>query len=119
MKALEVLLNDKSIGLYIAPEGASISAMVANVPMNYMRAQLLTGNDKENWQWQLPDVKEGDLIAFRLVDANGRTGVPPHRVTAKDPKQTQQIKAAAEKALARSKKKAKSTKRKKTPKRKK
>ncbi|MFL6624675.1 MAG: hypothetical protein ACJ8NR_18950 [Sulfurifustis sp.] len=119
MKALEVLLNDKSIGLYIAPEGASISAMVANVPMNYMRAQLLTGNDKENWQWQLPDVKEGDLIAFRLVDASGRTGVPPDRITGKDPKQTQRVKAAAAKAFARSKKKTKTTKGKKKPKRKK
>lgn len=100
MKALEVLLNGQVIGLYVPPEGECFSAMVANVPRTYMRAQVLTGNEKENWQWQLPDIKEGDTIAFRLVEANGRAGIPPQRVTPKDLAQVKRIKKEAAKARA-------------------
>jgi|SRR3989344_6711229 len=98
MKALEVLVNGKAIGLYVPPEGECFSAIVANVPRTYMRAQVLAGSESENWQWQLPDIQEGETIAFRLVETNGRTGVPPHRVTPKDPKQVREIKKEAARA---------------------
>lgn len=104
MKALEVLLNGKVIGLYVPPEDECFSVMMANIPRTYMRAQVASGNQTESWYWQLPDINENDIIAFRLVEANGRAGVPPQRIEPKDPKETAALKRKAAKAWARAKK---------------
>jgi hypothetical protein len=37
----------------------------------------MSGNISESWQWQLPDVNEGRIIAFRMVEAAPGSGVPP------------------------------------------
>jgi hypothetical protein len=72
--------------------------MIANVPKMYMRAQTLAGNDAERWQWQLPDVQEGETISFRMVEAERESGVPPHRVTNRDPEEVEEIKRSAKEA---------------------
>lgn len=64
------------------PEGSTFGAMVGNVPRTYMRAHIMTGNDAENWQWQLPDIEPGQLISFRQVAAPVGSGVPPQFVPA-------------------------------------
>jgi hypothetical protein len=64
MKALEVSIDGKVIGVFVTPEGEAFSAMIANIPKTCMRAQVLASSDAERWQWQLPDVQEGEVISF-------------------------------------------------------
>ncbi len=104
MKALEVLVNGEIAGLYVPPEGECFGVMLGNVPRTYMRAQVSSGNKTESWYWQLPDIKEGETISFRLVEAAGREGVPPQRRVPNDPAEQKQIKQAAAKAWAKTKK---------------
>ena len=104
MKALEVFVNGKAVGLYVPPEGECFSVIVANVPRTYMRAQVMSGNKTENWYWQLPDINEGETITFRLVEANGRAGIPPQRTEPKNSKKTKVLKRKAAKAWGRAKK---------------
>jgi len=85
MKALEVSIDGKIIGIYVPPEGRPFSAMVANIPRKYVRAQVLASTDEESWQWQLPDISEGQSITFRMVEAPPGDGVPVHRITPRDP----------------------------------
>ncbi|HEX7297230.1 MAG TPA: hypothetical protein VF251_15875 [Pyrinomonadaceae bacterium] len=63
-----------------------------------MRAEVFASNDAELWQWQLPDIQEGQIISFRLIDADGEAGVPPHRVTKRDPEEVAENKRLAEEA---------------------
>jgi hypothetical protein len=77
MKALEVSINGKKIGVYVPPEGESFAAMVGNIPRKYMRAHIMTSTDKERWQWQLLDIQEGEVISFRRIEAPAGSGVPP------------------------------------------
>ena len=80
MKALEVLLDGKVLGTFVPPKGGWFFASVGNIPRTYMRANIRAGTPKERWQWQLPDIQEGQLVAFRMVEAKPGTGVTPHRV---------------------------------------
>jgi hypothetical protein len=80
MKALEVLLDGEVLGTFIPPKGGWFVASVGNIPRTYMRANIRAGTLKERWQWQLPDIQEGQLVAFRMVEAKPATGVTPHRV---------------------------------------
>src|SRR5262245_11180514 len=95
MKALEVSINGKVIGVYVPPDGRPFSAMIANIPKAYMRAQVLGNDDLESWQWQLPDIQEGEVISFRMIEAARPDGVPPHRVTKRDPEEVAEIKRLA------------------------
>ena len=55
VKALEVSIDGKLVGNYVPPAGKTFSAVLANVPKTYMRAQVFSGGpDSETWQWQLP-----------------------------------------------------------------
>jgi hypothetical protein len=113
MNALEVLINGKRVGVYVPPEGCSFAAMVGNIPRTYMRAHIMTGNDSESWQWQLPDIKPGQLISFRLVEAPVGSGVPPQFVRARDPKEVEENKREARKLYAKAKREMAARKRKK------
>jgi len=110
MKALEVLINSEVVGLYVPPEGECFGVMLANVPRTYMRAHVTSGNRTEDWFWQLPDVKEGETISFRLVEAADRAGVPPQERKPKDPKEQKRLKQLAAKAWAKAKKSMKKKK---------
>jgi hypothetical protein len=98
MKALEVSIEGRVIGVFIPPDDEPFSAMIANVPTTYIRAQILASNDAERWQWQLPDVQEGETISFRMVEAERERGVPPHRVLIRDPEEVAEIKRIAKEA---------------------
>jgi hypothetical protein len=95
MKALEVSIDGKVIGVFVPPDDKPFSAMIANVPKTYMRAQILASNDLEHWQWQLPDVQEGQVISFRMIEAERDHGVPPHRVSNRDPEEVGENKKLA------------------------
>ncbi len=115
MKALEVLVNGEVVGLYVPPEGECFGVMLGNVPQTYMRAQVSSGNKTESWYWQLPDIKEGETISFRLVEAAGREGVPPQRRVPNDPGKEKKIKQMAAKAWAKTKKQISAKKKRRGP----
>ena len=102
MKVLEVKLGRRIVGLFVPPVGGSFSAMLANVPQTYMRAFVTAGDGRETWRWQLPDIKEGERLSFRMIDApSGTTGVKPHEVQIVPPKERARIKAMARRGYAR------------------
>ena len=101
MKALEVSIDGKVVG--IPHEGQSFAAMLGNVPLTYMRAHVVSHNEAESWQWQLPDVQEGQLVSFRMVEAVPGSGVPPQLVRSRDPREVDDIKRKAQEAYARAK----------------
>jgi hypothetical protein len=103
MNALEVSINGKHIGVYVPPEGCTFAAMVRNIPRKYMRAHIMTGNDAERWQWQLPNIKVGQRISFRLVKAPVGSGVPPQFVRPRDPREVAENKREARKLYAKAK----------------
>jgi hypothetical protein len=115
MKALEVLVNGEVVGLYVPPEGECFGVMLGNVPRTYMRAQVSAGNKTETWYWQLPDIKEGETVSFRLVEAAGKEGVPPQRRVPNDPVEQKRIKQAAAKAWAKAKKQISAKKKRRGP----
>jgi len=43
-------------------------------------------------------VQEGEAISFRMVEAGRQSGVPPHRVTNRDPEEVEEIKRLAKEA---------------------
>ena len=100
MKALEVLIDGKVIGLFVPPRGSTFAAMIGNVPRRYMRAHIMSGNETENWQWQLPDVKKGQEISFRMVEAKTGSGTPPDFVSPRQPTEVLGTKRLAAKAYA-------------------
>jgi hypothetical protein len=103
MNALEVSIDRKRIGIYVPPEGCSFAAMVGNVPRKYMRAHIMTGNDAERWQWQLPNIKPCQRISFRLVTAPAGSGVPPQFIRPRDPREVMESKRETKKLYAKAK----------------
>ena len=76
MKALEVTIDGQLIGVYAAPDEGPWLATMANIPRTYMRAHIMTKTSTESWQWQLPDIQEGECIEFRIIDADP-SDIPP------------------------------------------
>ena len=103
MNALEVSVDGKRIGVYVPPEGSTFAAMVGNIPRRYMRVHIMTGNDAESWQWQLPNIRPGYRISFRLIKAPVGSGVPPQFVRQRDPKEVEKSKREARKLYAKAK----------------
>ncbi len=95
MKALEVSIDGKVVGIFVPPDGACFTAMVGNIPRTYMRAHIVSGTDTESWQWQLPDLREGQTITFRMVEARSSSGVPPQFVRHRHPREVARTKRLA------------------------
>jgi hypothetical protein len=95
MKALEVSVDGKVIGIFVPPEGKPFAAMVGNIPRSYMRAHVMSGSETESWQWQLPDISEGQTISFRMVEAAPGSGIPPQHVRQRDTEEVDEIKRTA------------------------
>jgi hypothetical protein len=100
MNAVEVLIDGNRVGVYVPPKGSSFGAVVGNIPRNYMRAHITAMNDAESWQWQLPDIKPGQLISFRQVEAPAGSGVPPQFVRPRDPREVAENRREAKKLYA-------------------
>src|SRR3972149_4996358 len=89
MKALEVCIDGQVVGLYVPPAGKTFAAMLGNIPRTYMRAHVTSGTDEESWKWQLPDVKEGQVISFRGISRSlSSRGAPPRSACAGRPAST-------------------------------
>jgi hypothetical protein len=113
MNAVEVLIDGKRVGIYVPPEGSSFGAMVGNVPRTYMRAHIMAMSDAESWQWQLPDIKPGQVISFRQVEAPAGSGVPAQFVRSRDPEEVAENRREAKKLHAKAKREMAARKRKK------
>jgi hypothetical protein len=100
MNALEVLINGKRVGVYVPPEGCTFAAMVGNIPRTCMRAHIMSGNESESWQWQLPNIRPGQLISFRLVKAPIGSGAPPQFVRRRNPREVEETRKEAKKGYA-------------------
>jgi hypothetical protein len=113
MNAVEVLIDGERVGIYVPPEDSTFGAVVGNVPRAYMRAHITAMNDAESWQWQLPDIKPGQLISFRQVKAPTGSGVPPQFVRPRDPREVVENRREAKKLYAKARKEMAARKRKK------
>lgn len=113
MNAVEVLIDGKRVGIYVPPEGSSFGAIVGNIPRTYMRAHIMAHSDAESWQWQLPDIKPGQLISFRQISAPLGSGVPPQFVRARDPREVAENKREARKMYAKARREMAARKKKK------
>lgn len=100
MKALEVSIDGTAIGIFVPPAGKPFVAGVGNIPGTYMRAHITSGNDTELWQWQLPDVNEGQTISSRMVEADAGSGIPPQFVRQRDLEEIAEIKRLAKEGYA-------------------
>ena len=100
VKALEVTIEGKLVGVFVPPEKSTFAAMVGNIPVKHMRAHIMTGNDSESWQWQLPDIMPGQVISFRMVEAAADSGIPPQFVRKRDIHEAQDNKRQAQKLYA-------------------
>jgi hypothetical protein len=67
-KALEVTVDGKIVGICVPQKGMPISVFVGNIPKTYMRMQCISASQHENWHWQLVDVKEDQIVSFRLIE---------------------------------------------------
>jgi len=112
MNAVEVLINGKRVGVYVPPEGTTFGAMVGNIPRKYMRAHIMAINDMESWQWQLPDIRPGQLISFRQIRAPIGSGVPPQFVRKRDLREVAENRREAKKLYAKARKEMAARKRK-------
>jgi hypothetical protein len=95
MKALEVSIDGRVIGIFVPPAGKPFVAGVGNIPGSYMRAHIMSGSETESWQWQLPDVDEGQPISFRMIEAEPGAGVPPQFIRQRDPEEIAENKRLA------------------------
>ena len=103
MKALEVFINGESIGVYVPPADGCFVANIGNIPRDHMRVPLSAWNEKESWEWQLPDIYPGQEISFKLVDARVGSGIPPDSVTLRDPVEVAENKKEGAKLYAKAK----------------
>lgn len=80
MRALQVSIDGRVVGVYASPDQAPFWAMIGNIPRDYMRGSIMLNTPTESWQWQLPDMQEGECVEFCLTDVDPETVSPPHYV---------------------------------------
>jgi hypothetical protein len=78
-KALEVTIDGKIIGLYVPGAGKCFSASLGNWPKTHMEAHVHSGSDQEDWHWELPNINEGQIISFKIIETSEK-GVPPQNI---------------------------------------
>ncbi len=80
MRALQVSIDGRVVGICALPDQAPFLAMIGNIPRKYMRGHIMLETPTETWQWQLPNVQDGECIEFCLTDADPESVSPPHYV---------------------------------------
>ncbi|MES2820974.1 MAG: hypothetical protein V4812_18520 [Pseudomonadota bacterium] len=98
-RAIEVLVDGQRVKLLQAPDGGPASVQLANVPRDHMRAWAHASSDDEAWQWQLPDIQDGQTISFRVIQAEQHEITPPQEVEKRDPEQVAEGKQRAKEWL--------------------
>lgn len=58
------------------PDGGGLTVMLGTIPRDHARVHVMAGNDREAWQWQLPDLYSGDAIAFDIVQTTWSSPYP-------------------------------------------
>ncbi len=77
VNAVEVVLDGAPVGIFVPPLGQPFTVFVGNIPRSYMRVQVVSGTKHESWSWQLPDVRLGQVLTLRMVEAPVGSGRPP------------------------------------------
>lgn len=80
MRALQVSIEGRVVGIYASPDQAPFWAVIGNIPRDYMRGSIMLNTPTESWQWQLPDMQEGECVEFCLTEADPESVSPPHYV---------------------------------------
>jgi hypothetical protein len=81
VNAVEVALDGTPVGIFVPPLGQPFTVFVGNIPRSYMRVQVLSGTKHESWSWQLPNVRLGQVLSLRMVEAPVGSGRPPGRIS--------------------------------------
>jgi hypothetical protein len=81
VNAVEVALDGAPVGIFVPPLGQPFTVFVGNIPRSYMRVQVLSGTKRESWSWQLPDVRLGQVLSLRMVEAAVGSGRPPGSIS--------------------------------------
>jgi hypothetical protein len=50
------------------PEGGGFQLVLGTIPRDHARVFLMAGNEKERWNWQLPDLHSGNALAIEVVE---------------------------------------------------
>lgn len=98
-RAIEVLVDGQRVRLLQAPDGGPASVQLANVPGDHMRVWAHASSDDETWQWQLPDIQDGQTISFRVIQAEQHEITSPQEVEKRDPEQVAEGKRRAKEWL--------------------
>jgi hypothetical protein len=91
-RAIEVLVNGKRVGLLQARGGKPVGLAIGNLPSDHMRVWAHGSDDEEKWFWQMPDVPDGQLVSFRVIQAEPSEISTPDEVELRDPAEVAEMK---------------------------
>ncbi|MFA7335494.1 MAG: hypothetical protein WC028_01815 [Candidatus Obscuribacterales bacterium] len=75
MKALEVLIDGISVGVFVPSLGDTFAFSLCNGPQeDSIVARVVSGSPSE---WCLPTVRYGQRISFRMIDSPAHDGPQP------------------------------------------
>jgi hypothetical protein len=77
MKALEVLIDGVSIGVFVPSSDATFAAALYNGPEESMVARVSCRGSSELSEGWLPTVRSGQRISFRMIDSPIKGGPEP------------------------------------------
>lgn len=60
-------MNGEKFARCSSPKDGTFSAIVGDIPRDHARAFCMASNEEERWQWQFPDLNEGDEISFKII----------------------------------------------------
>jgi hypothetical protein len=81
MKALEVLIDGISIGVFVPPSGAAFVASLHEGPQESIVARVSCTGSSE--LWCLPTVRGAQRISFRMIDSPISDGPEPQIIQSK------------------------------------
>jgi hypothetical protein len=83
MKALEVLIDGISIGVFVPPLGAGFVAGLTNGAEETIEAEVSCTGSKRSLSWHLPAIRNGQRISFKMVESPVSGGTEPQIIRSK------------------------------------
>ncbi len=77
MKALEVLIDGISVGVFVPPSGTAFVASLCNGPQESIVARVSCTGSSELSKWCIPTIRGGQRISFRMIDSPVNDGPQP------------------------------------------
>jgi hypothetical protein len=94
-RAIEVLIDGERVGLLQARGGNPVGVSVGNIPRDHMRVWATGSDDTETWYWQMPDVADGQMVSFRVVEIEDNEISKPYQIEKRDPEEVAENKRIA------------------------